>query len=85
MTYLLMNILHSWPAVKMNYLVPEQTAGYVMSKINRWFWSKDDVRSLKSLARAKTPAKKIAKELKRSLGAVRQKALGLGVSLNSRS
>ena len=56
-----------------------------MSKINRWFWSKDDVRSLKSLARAKTPAKKIAKELKRSLGAVRQKALGLGVSLNSRS
>jgi hypothetical protein len=56
-----------------------------MPKIKRWFWSKEDVRALKSLARQKTPAPKIAKQLKRSLGAVRQKALGLGVSLNSRA
>jgi hypothetical protein len=56
-----------------------------MPKIKRWFWSKEDVRALKSLARQKTPAPKIAKQLKRSLGAVRQKALGLGVSLNSRT
>jgi hypothetical protein len=51
----------------MNYLVAKQTAGYLISKIKRWFWSKDDVRSLKSLARAKTPAAKIAKQLKRSV------------------
>ena len=56
-----------------------------MSIIKRWFWSKQDVRTLKSLARQKTPAPKIAKQLKRSLGAVRQKALGLGVSLDSRA
>ena len=55
-----------------------------MPKMKRWFWSKEDVRTLKSLARQKAPAPKIAKQLKRSLGAVRQKALGLGVSLNSR-
>lgn len=56
-----------------------------MPKSRRWFWSKDDVRTLKTLARQKIPAPKIAKELKRSEGSVRQKALGLGISLNSRA
>lgn len=56
-----------------------------MPKLKRWFWSKEDVRMLKSLARQKTPTPKIAKQLQRSPGAVRQKALGLGVSLNSRA
>jgi hypothetical protein len=47
-------------------------------------WSKDDVRELKTLARGKTPAAKIAKSLKRTVGATRQKAFSLGVSLDSR-
>jgi hypothetical protein len=47
-------------------------------------WTKDDVRALKSSAHQKTPAAKIAKSLKRSLGATRQKAFSLGVSLDSR-
>jgi hypothetical protein len=47
-------------------------------------WTKDDVRALKSSARQKTPAAKIAKSLKRTLGATRQKAFSLGVSLDSR-
>jgi hypothetical protein len=47
-------------------------------------WTKDDVRELKTLARGKTPAAKIAKSLKRTLGATRQKAFSLGVSLDSR-
>jgi hypothetical protein len=47
-------------------------------------WTKDDVRALKTSARQKTPAAKIAKSLKRSLGATRQKAFSLGVSLDSR-
>lgn len=84
MTYLFMNVPHSWLTVRMDYLVDKQTAGYLMSKIKRWFWSKDDLRTLKSLAREKTPAPRIAKQLKRSLGAVRQKAMGLGISLDSR-
>jgi hypothetical protein len=47
-------------------------------------WTKDDVRTLKSLARQKIPAPKIGRALKRTEGAVRQKALHLDLSLNSR-
>ena len=45
-------------------------------------WTKEDVRTLKTLAR-KEPASKIAKNLKRTEGATRQKATALGVSLNT--
>jgi hypothetical protein len=54
-------------------------------KAKRREWTKDDVKELKTMARNKTPAPKIAKALKRTVGATRQKALALGVSLNSRA
>ncbi len=44
-------------------------------------WSKDDVRLLKRMAR-KEPAAKIAKALKRTESATRQKATGVGISLS---
>ena len=44
-------------------------------------WSKDDVRILKGMAR-KEPASKIAKALKRTEGATRQKAKSVGISLS---
>jgi hypothetical protein len=47
-------------------------------------WTTADVRTLKSLARKKTRVGKIAKKLKRTEGATRQKAFSLGVSLESR-
>ena len=47
-------------------------------------WSKEHIRELKALARKKTPAPVIARALKRTVGSLRQKALSLGVSLNSR-
>jgi hypothetical protein len=47
-------------------------------------WTKTDVRELKTRARQKTPARKIARTLKRTEGATRQKAFSLGVSLDSR-
>ena len=47
-------------------------------------WTKTDIRELKTLARGKTPAGKIARSLKRTEGATRQKAFSLGVSLHSR-
>jgi hypothetical protein len=47
-------------------------------------WTSEDVRKFKSLAKAKTPAPKIARTFKRTEGAIRQKALHLGISLNSR-
>jgi hypothetical protein len=53
--------------------------------IKRRAWTKEDVRELKTLAKAKTPAAKIARRFKRTEGALRQKALHLGISLNSRA
>ena len=47
-------------------------------------WTAGDVRTLKSLARKKTKAARIAKSLKRTEGATRQKAFSLGVSLDAR-
>ena len=57
-----------------------------MAKRNskRRAWTSADVRELKSAARNKTPARKIARSLKRSEGATRQKAFSLGLSLDSR-
>ncbi len=48
-------------------------------------WTATEVRDLKAMARKKTPAGKIAKKLKRSEGATRQKAFSIGLSLDSRS
>jgi hypothetical protein len=56
----------------------------LVKKTKRREWTADDVRELKQLAKAKTPAAQIARKLKRTEGATRQKALTLDVSLNSR-
>jgi len=48
-------------------------------------WTAGEVRNLKAMARKKTPAGKIAKKLRRSEGATRQKAFSIGLSLDSRS
>jgi hypothetical protein len=48
-------------------------------------WTAAEVRDLKAMARKKTPAGKIAKKLRRSEGATRQKAFSIGLSLDSRS
>jgi hypothetical protein len=48
-------------------------------------WTADHVRTLKILARKKTTAASIAKTLKRTEGATRQKAFSLGLSLDSRA
>jgi hypothetical protein len=53
-------------------------------RIIRREWTNDDVRELKALAKRKKPAPQIAKSLKRTLGATRQMAFKLGVSLDSR-
>ena len=44
-------------------------------------WTSVQVRELKTMARKKSPAAKIAKKLKRSEGATRQKAFSIGLSL----
>ena len=47
-------------------------------------WTSVQLRDLKTMARKKTPAGRIAKKLKRSEGATRQKAFSIGLSLDSR-
>jgi hypothetical protein len=54
------------------------------TKSKRRAWTADNVRELKSLAKKKRPEGIIAKALKRTEGATRQKAFALGVSLDSR-
>jgi hypothetical protein len=52
-----------------------------MAKATRKPWSKEDVRLLKSLVREKTKTSLVARKLKRTEGATRQKASVLGVKL----
>jgi hypothetical protein len=54
-------------------------------KSKRRSWTEADVRTLKTAARKKTRAASIARTLKRSEGATRQKAFSLGLSLDSRA
>jgi hypothetical protein len=58
---------------------------HVRNGKRRRAWTSVQVRELKSMARKKTPARKIAKSLKRTEGATRQKAFSLGLSLDTRA
>jgi hypothetical protein len=54
-------------------------------KIVRREWTKDDVRQMKSMAKARAGVKKISKSLKRTPGATSVMAAKLGVSLSMRA
>jgi hypothetical protein len=53
--------------------------------MKRRAWTAKDVRTLKKLARKRTRAKQIARSLRRTEGATRQKAFSLGLSLETRA
>jgi hypothetical protein len=44
-------------------------------------WTKEDDRTLKAHSKAKTPVAEISKQMKRTIGALRQQALRLGFGL----
>jgi len=52
-------------------------------QVTRLTWSKEDVRTLKSFAKARMSGPQIARKLKRTPGAVSQKAFALGVGFRS--
>lgn len=54
-------------------------------KKKRRAWTSTEVSSLRTMARKKTRASQIAKKLRRTEGATRQKAFSIGLSLDSRS
>ena len=49
--------------------------------ITRKPWTKEEYKTLKAHSKARTPVAKISKQMKRSVGALRQQALKLGVGL----
>jgi hypothetical protein len=53
-------------------------------RANRREWTKENVRELRQHSRAKTPVARISKLTKRTVGALRQKALHLGLPLGHR-
>jgi hypothetical protein len=53
-------------------------------KRKRIAWTKEDVRDLKTHSKSKTPVAKISKVMKRTEGAIRQKALVLDISIGHR-
>jgi hypothetical protein len=53
-------------------------------KVVRRAWTKDDVRTMKTMAKSKSGVAKIAKALKRTPGATSVMAAKLGVSLSRR-
>jgi hypothetical protein len=53
-------------------------------KAKRVAWTKQDVNKLKAHSKKKTPVVKISKEMKRTAGAVRQKALSLEIAIGHR-
>jgi hypothetical protein len=52
-----------------------------MARKTKREWTKENVRELKQHSRVKTPVAKISKLTKRTVGALRQKAFHLGLSL----
>ena len=54
-------------------------------KKKRRAWTSGELRELKTMARKKIKASQIAKRLRRTEGATRQKAFSIGLSLDSRS
>jgi hypothetical protein len=47
-------------------------------------WSKENIRELKAHSKARTPVAEVAKAMKRTEGAVRQKATSIGIGLGHR-
>ena len=47
-------------------------------------WTKEDIRELKAHSKARTPVAKVAEAMKRTEGAVRQKATSTGIGLGHR-
>lgn len=62
----------------------KKAAKALAKRAKRKEWTAENVRELRAMAKQKAPAGKIARKLKRTEGAVRQKAFSLGLSLDTR-
>jgi hypothetical protein len=62
-------------------ITEDQVAKKTKREAKRKEWTKEDVKALRAHSRAKTPVAVIAREQKRTQGAVRQKAFSLGIGI----
>jgi hypothetical protein len=58
--------------------------GAYMAKRKLRAWTKKDIAELKAHSKARTPVSKISKVMKRTVGALRQKAGAVGIRLGHR-
>ena len=54
-------------------------------RVTRRDWTRDEVKELRKHSKGKTPVKTVSRALKRTPGALRQKAYALGISLGHRN
>ena len=59
----------------------KKSAKKAAKKIRRRPWTNEEYKKLKAHSKSRTPVSKIAKEFKRTPGALRQQALKLGIGL----
>ncbi len=71
-------------AKKVKVAKKAKTAKAAKTTRTRREWTKADLKELKDHSKARTPVAKIAKQTKRTVGALRQKALHLGLGLGHR-
>jgi hypothetical protein len=50
-------------------------------RVSRRLFTKEEVKALRAHSKARTPVVKVSKEMKRSIGSIRQKALKLGIGM----
>ena len=52
--------------------------------VHRTAWTKDELREIKAHSKARTPVAEVARAMKRTEGALRQKARTIGIGLGHR-
>jgi hypothetical protein len=62
----------------------ETMARKAKRRVVRRAWTKEDERELKSHSKNKSPINSVVKSMKRTAGALRQKAFSMGLSLGHR-
>jgi len=79
-----MYLLHSILIIELERAMAKKARKKVDGRKNAKPWSTADKRELKAYSRARTPVSAISKAMKRTVGALRQQATKLGLSLGHR-
>lgn len=70
-----------WDFVVLEGALPQTRSDQLAKKTKRVAWTKKLHAELRKHSKARTPVVKISKQMKRTVGALRQQALKLGIGL----